>query len=110
MNKQQIRKDYTIDIDEYGKMESITVEEINGMGRMVYKRNPRMMELPITEDILKEALMAVLFENGLNVLEQLYVDLRMYDPEYAQKSRKIFKDFLKKCAKSTIGQDALWGE
>jgi len=110
MNKQQIRKEYSIEIGENGILTSITVEEINGTGRWVYKRNPRMMEVPITDAIFQETMMVMLFENGINALDKLYVDLCTCDTEYAQKLKKFFKVFLKKCAKSVVGQDALWGE
>ena len=45
MDKQQIRKDYTIEIDENGMLTSVSIEEINGMGRWVYKRDDCLLRV-----------------------------------------------------------------
>jgi len=109
-NNQEVEKCYTVEFDDNDMVTSILVEEVEGFGRWLYKRNPQGMELHLTDAIFEETVWAFL-DNGIFGADDLYVNLRAHDEYYANLMKKVFKKFFKKYTdESSLLRDALWGD
>jgi len=106
----EVMKRYTVELDDNGMLESILVEEYEGFGRWLYKRNPKGMELCLTDAFFEETIWEFL-DNGIFEADDLYVNLRAHDQYYANLMKKVFKKFFKKYTdESSLLRDALWGD
>ena len=111
-HNQEVRKVYTIEFDEHnGLLTSILVEEEGGFGRWLYKREPKGMELPLTDKIFEEAV-EVFLDNGIFNIDELYEKLLNPGDEcYAYLVRKAYKAYIKKYVfRTKLHQDAFWSD
>lgn len=106
---QEVEKRYTINLDDNGKLESILVEEERGFGRWLYKREPKGMELPLTDAIFEETTEVYLDYGGFLAAEEVYNNLKVQDEYYANLMKKVYKQYLKRYVfESSLHQDAFW--
>ena len=107
-NNREVVLIYSIELDDNGFLDSILIEEEGGVGRWLYKRNPKGMELPLTDDIFRDAIV-VYINNGIVETDDLYVKLRVNDEYYANLMRKVYKEFLRNYVlESNLHRDAFW--
>ena len=107
---QEVEKCYTVELDDNGMVTSILVEQVEGVGRWLYKRNPQQMELPLTDAIFKEAAEAFI-DSGIFDADDLYVRLRAHDEYYANLMKKVYKKYLKKYViETSLHRDAFWSD
>lgn len=93
-NNQEVVLIYSIELDDNGFLDSVLIEEEGGVGRWLYKRNPKGMELPLTDAIFRDAIV-VYINDGIVETDDLYVTLRANDEYYANLMRKVYKEFLR---------------
>ena len=107
---QEFRTEHTIQFDDNGMLESILVVEVGRFGRWLYKRQPKGMELPLTDDIFEETVEAFL-DKGMVEANKLYKKLRTNDQYYADLMLKAYKTYIKLYVlNSNLHQDAFWGK
>ena len=107
----EVKKRYTIVYDDNDMwLISILVEEVDGFGRWLYKRNPQGMELQLTDAIFEETVNVAL-DNGIFEANQIYEKLRKHDKYYASLMRKVYKKYLQEYVfVSSLHYDAFWGD
>ena len=107
---QEVTKRYTVKFDDNGMLESILEEEEGGFGRWLYKRTPKGMELPLTDDVFEETVKKYL-NDGICAANELYKILRRNDEYYADLMVRAYKMYVKLYVlNSNLHQDAFWGE
>ena len=108
---QEVTKLYSVNFEDNGMLESVLVEEEEGFGRWMYKRTPKGMELPLTDDIFEETVEAFLNDGGILEANELYKILRKQDEYYADLMLKAYKTYIKVYVLgSNLHQDAFWGK
>ena len=93
-NNQEVVLIYSIELDDNGMLDSILVEEEGGTGRWLYKRFPEGTELPLSDEIFREAILVYL-NDGIFETDNLYVTLRVHDEYYADLMRKVYKEIIR---------------
>ena len=109
-NNQEVEKIYTVEFDDNDMVTSILVEEVEGFGRWLYKREPKGMELPLTDAIFEETVV-VFLNSDIFEVDDMYVTLRAHDKYYANLMKKVFKKYFKKFMyESSLLRDAFFGD
>lgn len=108
-NNQEVQKVYTVYLDDNGMLTSILVEEEGGIGRWMYKREAKSMELHLTDAIFEKTVEAC-FNNGFCEADDLYQALKVNDEYYANLMKKVYKQYIRNhVLETSLHRDAFWG-
>ena len=104
------KRNYTIAVDENGKIFGLLLKIERSCRRDIYKREPEGFELQLTDEIFEEAAMTGYRDNLLS-MDEVYSWICKTDEHYAILMREAFKKYSESVVFEThIYQDVFKGE